>query len=62
MGVLRRRTWSLTLDWWGGCGSRVVALGEVRHLRLSGFDDELVKLAEGDPDRYKLVTPSDLFD
>ncbi|MBA3306325.1 MAG: ATP-binding protein [Thermoleophilaceae bacterium] len=28
----------------------------------SGFDDELIRLAEGDPDRYKLVTPSDLFD
>jgi len=27
----------------------------------SGFDDELVKLADANPDRYKLFTPSDLF-
>jgi len=28
----------------------------------SGFDGELVQLAEDNPDRYKLFTPSDFFD
>ena len=27
----------------------------------SGFDADLIRLAEADPGRYKLVTPGDLF-